>query len=74
MKTNIKLESMLCEAGQILDIGKNEIKNAVMSRKNIIVVGLMAFFAFVLVHNVTYGTLRYTGASIHDFIQLGKFL
>ena len=71
MKTNTKLENMLCEAGQMLDIGKNEIKHAVMSRKNIVVVGLMAFFAFVFIHN---GTLRYGGASIHDFIHLGKFL
>jgi len=74
MKTNTKLENMLFEAGQILDIGKNEIKNAVMSRKNIVVVGLMAFFAFVLVHDVTYGTLRYAGVSIHDFSHLGRFL
>ena len=74
MKTNTKLENMLCEAGQMLDIGKNEIKHAVMSRKNIVVVGLMAFFAFVFIHNFTYGTLRYGGASIHDFIHLGKFL
>ena len=74
MKTNTKLENMLFEAGQLLDIGKNDIKHAVMSRKNIIVVGLMAFFAFVLVHNMTYGTLRYGGVSIHDFIHLGKFL
>ena len=74
MKKNTKLENLLCETGQMLDLGKNEIKYAVLSRKNIFVVGLMAVFAFVLVHNVTYGTLRYTGASIHDFIQLGKFL
>ena len=74
MKANTKLDNMLCEAGQMLDIGKDEIKHAVMSRKNIVVVGLMAFFAFALVHNMTYGTLRYGGVSIHDFIQLGKFL
>jgi len=74
MKTNTRLENMLCEAGQMLDIGKDEIKHAVLSRKNIVVIGLMAFFAFVFVHNITYGTLRYAAASIHDFIQLGKFL
>ena len=74
MKTNTKLENMLFEAGQMLDIGKNEIKHAVMSRKNIVVVGLMAFFAFVFIHDFTYGTLRYAGVSIHDFVHLGKFL
>jgi len=74
MKANTKIENMLYETGQLLDIGKNEIKHVVMSRKNFIVVGFMAFFALKFIHDLTYGTLRYGAVSINDFINLGKFL
>ena len=74
MKKNPKLENMICEAGQLLGIEKTEVKHALMSRKNIIIAGAITVFAFIVVQSITYGTLRYTGASINDFIQLGKFL
>jgi hypothetical protein len=74
MRKNPKLEKMVCEAGQLLGIGKTEVKHALMSRKNVIVAGVIAIFAIILVPSITYGTLRYIGVSINDFIQISKFL
>ena len=74
MTKNAKLETKVYEMGQLINLGKDEVKYALKSRKNIVVAGALAFFAFVFVQNIAYGTLRYTGACINDFIQMSKFL
>lgn len=74
MMKNAKLETKIYEMGQLINLGKDEIKYTLKSRKNIVVVGILTFFAFILVQNVTMGPHRYIGASINDFIQLSKFL
>ena len=74
MKKSAKLEAKMYEMGQLINLGKDEVKYALKSRKNIVVAGVLAFFAFIVVQNITYGTLRYTGACINDFIQFSKFL
>lgn len=74
MNKNNNLQNYLESSGKILNIGKNEIKATLKSRKNIVVAfGLMAF-AFVFAQVASYGTLRYAGASIYDFLEFGKFL
>ena len=74
MTKNEKLETKVYEMGQLINLGKDEVKYALKSRKNIIVAGVLALFAFILVQNITYGTLRYQPPGISDFIQFGKFL
>lgn len=74
MIKNAKLETKIYEMGRLIDLGKDEVKYALKSRKNIVLAGILAFFAFILVQNIAYGTLRYMGASINDFIQFSKFL
>ncbi|HUT00259.1 MAG TPA: hypothetical protein VMY59_08090 [Candidatus Thermoplasmatota archaeon] len=74
MKKNVQLESKIYEMGQLINLGKNEVKDALTSRKNMVVAGMLTFFAFLLFQNITYGTLRYTGVCINDLIQLSKFL
>ncbi|KYK22228.1 hypothetical protein AYK24_02440 [Thermoplasmatales archaeon SG8-52-4] len=74
MMKNAKLETKIYEMGRLIDLGKDEVKYALKSRKNIVLAGILAFFAFILVQNIAYGTLRYMGASINDFIQFSKFL
>jgi hypothetical protein len=74
MKKNKKIQALLTEAGNLMEIGKNEITATVHTRKNIITATILALFAFILIGNITYGPLRYTGVSIHDFIKLWKFL
>jgi len=71
---NAKLETKIYEMGQIINLGKDEIQYALKSRKNIVVATVLAFLAFIVVQNITYGTLRYQPASISDFIQFSKFL
>ena len=71
---NVNLENMLSEAGQMLNIGKEEVKNTLKSRKNIAIAFVLFALGLFLVQGLTYGTLRYAGASINDFIQMGKFL
>jgi hypothetical protein len=74
MKKNKKLENRIYEMGQLINLGKDEVKYALKSRKNIVFAGALAFFAFIVVQNITYGTLRYQPGSINDFIQFSKFL
>ena len=74
MKKSAKLETKMYEMGQLINLGKGEVKYALKSRKNIVVVGVLTFLAFILVQNITMGPHRYIGASINDFIQLSKFL
>ena len=71
---NVNLENMLSEAGQMLNIGKEEVKNTLKSRKNIAIAFVLFVLGLFLVQGITYGTFRYAGASINDFIQMGKFL
>jgi len=74
MNKNVKLEAMLSETGKMLNIGKDEIKYVLKGRKNVVAAVVIFAFAFFLIDGLTYGTLRYAGASINDFIQMGKFL
>jgi hypothetical protein len=74
MMKNAKLETKIYEMGRLINLGKDEVKYALKSRKNIVLAGALAFFAFILVQNIAYGPLRYMGASINDFIQFSKFL
>jgi hypothetical protein len=74
MKETTKLETKMYEMGRLINLGKDEVTNALKSRKNIIVAAALALFALLLVPNITYGTLRYLPPSINDFVQFGKFL
>jgi len=72
---NKNLESKLFKIGEMMDLGKDEIKFTLKSRKNVIVTALLVAFAFVIVGSGwAYGVLRYGGSGIQDFIELGKFL
>ena len=74
MKKSAKLETKMYEMGQLINLGKDEVRNALKSRKNIVVAGVLALFAFIIVQNITYGTLRYQPPGITDFFQFGRFL
>lgn len=74
MKKNTKLENMIYEAGQLIDMGKTEVKNALVSKKNVIVAGAIAIFALIIFDNIATLGNRYAGGSINDFIQMSKFL
>lgn len=74
MKKSAKLETKMYEMGQLINLGKDEVKYALKSRKNIVVAGILTLFAFILVQNLLYGPTRYMSASIQDFVQLSKFL
>lgn len=73
-KVNKNLEKYLESSGKILDIGKKEIKVTLKSRKNIVVAFVLMVLAFAFAQVASYGTLRYAGASIYDFLEFGKFL
>jgi hypothetical protein len=71
---NKNLKNYLESSGQILDIGKNEIKAALQSRKHIVVAIVILALTSIFAQAASYGTLRYAGASIYDFLEFGKFL
>lgn len=74
MTKNEKLETKVYEMGQLINLGKDEVKYALKSRKNVVVAGILAFLAAIIIQNIVTGPHRYIGASINDFVQLGKFL
>jgi len=72
---NKNFESQLLKIGEMMELGKDEIKHTLKSRKNFIITALLVAFAFIVVGSGwAYGVLRYGGSSIHDFIELGRFL
>ena len=73
-KVNKNLENYLQSSGKILNISKNEIKATLKTRKNVVLTFILMVAAFAFAQIVSYGTLRYTGASIYEFTELGKFL
>ena len=48
MMKNAKLETKIYEMGRLINLGKDEVKYALKSRKNIVLAGTLAFFAFIL--------------------------
>lgn len=73
MKKNTKLETKMYEMGQLIDLGKDEVKYVLKSKKNIVVAGALAFFAFIFVETMV-SPGRYGSACISDFIHISKFL
>ena len=73
MKKNTKIETTMYEMGQMINLGKDEVKYALKSKKNIVVASALAVFAFIFVGHVAIPG-RYSAPCINDFIQLSKFL
>lgn len=69
-----KLQTSIYEMGTLIHLGKDEVKSALNSRKNIVVASMLAILAFVVVENIVYGPLRYGASCVNDFVQIGKFL
>ena len=67
MKKNIKLEKMLCELGQSLKVGKEEIKTTLKSKKGPIVAGAIILVGTIITGNLAYLGQRYAAISPIDF-------
>jgi len=74
MKKNQNLQTSIYEMGQLLNLQKAQVKSTLKSRKNIVIVTMLALIASITVEHLIWGTLRYTGACINDIVQMGKYL
>lgn len=70
---NHEIENLLKEAGEKIDIGKDEIKYTLKHRKKAIIMSILFTIAFLTLSSIQYGPLRYCPSSIKDFFQIGGF-
>jgi hypothetical protein len=73
MKPNTQLETMLTEAGNLLNIKTNDIQ-AVLKTKKKIIACLMVACAGIFITNLFYGPSRYGAVTMQEFLHFWKFL
>ena len=68
MKKNTKIENILYEIGQTMDLKKEEIKTTLKNKKGPIVMGIFFLAAITLMGNFATLGARYKGITPLDFL------